>query len=130
MRVIALALLALLACGRTSAPDMEPRQPFFDPTGADFAKWDSLSKTFATPPRIDRIPLPPMPVPARMKQSSLDVLVTVDETGQVIRVSMTPAKDPNYASAYARIWRQVRFTPAMTREGSPTKGYMRVHFEF
>ena len=99
-------------------------------TGADVAKWDSLSKTYAVGPQPRNMLLPPLPPPPGVRGSSFEMVLSVDERGVVTRVSMTPLKDSEYARNFARAWRGMPFTPARTRDGHPTKGYYRFRYDF
>jgi hypothetical protein len=100
-------------------------------TGADVARWDSLSRTYAYGPTLVDMPMPPMPVPSAMRSSRVTVVCTIDERGRVVRLSMTPFRDAAYGRRLAKAWRvALQFKPATTLEGVPIKGYYRLTYDF
>ena len=129
-RLIAVLLVALAACRSGQTAGSPSRQPFLDLTGADVAQWDSLSRTYFIGPQPPVILLPPLPPPARMLRSKLDMVLRIDDRGRLARVSVTPPKDVEYVRKFVAELRELRFKPALTRDGKPITGYYRFTYQF
>ena len=129
-RLFRLVFAMTTACASANVQAVDSNAPI-DLTGADVAKWDSLSRTYAVGPTLLELPLPLMPVPAALRGTRLSVVCTVDEHGKLVRLSMSPISDPAYGRRLANAWRSsLRFRPATTREGSPTRGYYLLNYDF
>lgn len=125
-----ISLILLVVAGCRSHTTAGPRIDFLDFAGALLPSADSVAKLYATPATLARMVLPPMPPPAKMRRSAVDVLLSVDENGRVTHISMTPPRDSAYAREWAKMLRDMRLNPALTRDGVPTKGYAKLHYEF
>jgi hypothetical protein len=131
MRLVFLGLALLAACattGHTRALRFD--NPAVDSTGADVAHWDSLSRTYYNGPvPIDPLPFL-VPVPRSMRRTQLVAVIGVDETGRVTRISMKPTRDREYGARLMGELLKATFRPAITRDGTPTRGYYMLWYSF
>lgn len=129
MRALLLFVFAAIAACASAPARNDPAS--VDLTGADIAAWDSLSQTYAVGPVLLGMPMPLMPIPKTMFKTTVTAVCTVNEQGRITRISLTRPRDPEYGRKLVSEWRaSLRFKPATTRDGAPTKGYYMIKFEF
>ncbi|HZF68616.1 MAG TPA: hypothetical protein VEZ47_11295, partial [Gemmatirosa sp.] len=71
------------------------------------------------PPTATEIPLPPLPVPNRLKGRDVIVVFDVDSTGRVLKFDFTPTADGGYNRKLRETLAGVRFRPATRPDGRP-----------
>src|SRR5688572_20814953 len=98
-KIVALAAF-IIATGFVAACAVQPSPPKpkvdVDLTGADVAAWDSLARGYSSGPILDTMPLMPIPIPARMRRTKVSAVFTLNESGAITRLSVTPVSDAAY----------------------------------
>ena len=71
------------------------------------------------PPTPDFTPIPPWPVPAKLKGQSVVLLFTVDQTGRTVKLEFQPTRDGSYNKKIRETYAEARFRPAVRGDGTP-----------
>jgi periplasmic protein TonB len=83
------------------------------------------------PPTAIQVGLPPMNPPTRGRPLKIVALFDVDSTGKVLSFEFNPAtSDRGYNRKFEQMLAQIRFRPAVTRDGRPIRHIARIEFEF
>ena len=71
------------------------------------------------PPTPDFTPIPPWPVPAKLKGQSVVLLFTVDQNGRTVKLEFQPTRDGSYNRKIRETYAEARFRPAVRADGTP-----------
>ena len=80
------------------------------------------------PPVLTQVLLPPSDAPERIKPYTVVAFFEVDERGKVLKFEFNESKDRDYNKKVKAMLAQVKFRPATTLEGVPTRGTARIEF--
>jgi hypothetical protein len=138
LKLLAIALVTLIAaCAKAPEHLTDPKRAgmVIDTTGADVMGFDSLPRDYLTPPGPPNpnsmwLPVPPVPIPASVRRTTVEAVFTVGPDGRITRISVTPMKDRRYARELIDSWRSLKFRPAKRADGTPTVGYYKLRFDF
>jgi hypothetical protein len=73
------------------------------------------------PPQPINTPLPPLPVPQKIRPFKVIAEFDVDSTGQVLGVNFTETPDGGYNRKLKKMFSDMRFRPGVRPDGSPTR---------
>jgi protein TonB len=73
------------------------------------------------PPQPINTPLPPLPVPQRIRPFKVIAEFDVDSTGRVLGVNFTETPDGGYNRKLKKMFSDMRFRPGVRPDGSPTR---------
>jgi hypothetical protein len=80
------------------------------------------------PPTPTDVFIPPMPVPQRIKGTTVIALFDVDETGNVVKFDFTETRDGGYNRRLREVFRNTRFRPATRWDGTPVRAQGRIEY--
>lgn len=72
-------------------------------------------------PRLEEMPIPPMPIPDRARGSHVIAQFDVDSTGRVLSFDFSRTKDGDYNKKLDEVFRRYRFKPGTTPDGKPLR---------
>jgi protein TonB len=78
------------------------------------------------PPTPDFTPIPPWPVPAKLKGQSVVLLFTVDQNGRTVKLEFRPTRDGSYNRKIRETYAEARFRPAVRADGTPVLAVARI----
>lgn len=73
------------------------------------------------PPSLQEMPIPPMPVPGKVRGSHVVAEFDVDSTGRVLAYDFSPTKDGDYNKKLDEVFRHYKFRPGTTPQGKPLR---------
>lgn len=73
------------------------------------------------PPTLTQLALLPLPVPGRVRPYTMVASFDVDERGNARLITFTPSKDGGYNRRIMDMLREIRFRPAVKRDGTPVR---------
>lgn len=73
------------------------------------------------PPTLTQLALLPLPVPGKVRPYTMTALFDVDERGNARLISFTPSRDGGYNRRIMEMLREIRFRPAVRRDGTPVR---------
>ena len=77
-------------------------------------------------PTLIEMPIPPQPVPSKVKGAKVIVNFDIDERGKIVKVEFTPTRDGGYNRKLDELFKTFRFRAAVTPEGVPIAGKYQV----
>lgn len=81
-------------------------------------------------PRLVGVPMLVGPVPGSVRGQRVVAVFSVDERGEVTRISLNPPRDRDYARRYVETLLTYTFMPAMNAEGKPMSGRYTLVMDF
>lgn len=90
-----------------------------DPANAGKALGDTVPRAFDS--GISRFPTVPLPVPASLRGTRVVTVFSIDERGQITRISLRPPRDRAYARRFVEALLSFTFRPATTADGKPVR---------
>ena len=73
------------------------------------------------PPKLQEMPIPPFPVPDKVRGAHVVAEFDVDSTGRVLSFDFSRTKDNAYNKLLDDVFRHYRFTPGSTPDGRPLR---------
>ena len=73
------------------------------------------------PPTPMKLFTPPLPMPDRVRGFHLVAEFDVDETGKVVDFTFTPTRDNGYNRRLEEMFKNYKFRPGTTRDGTPIR---------
>lgn len=73
------------------------------------------------PPTLTQLALLPLPVPGKVRPYTMVASFDVDERGNARLIAFTPSKDGGYNRRIMDMLREIRFRPAVKRDGTPVR---------
>jgi protein TonB len=78
------------------------------------------------PPTVVALTILPIPVPAKVRPYTLVAYFDVDTLGHATLLSFNPSKDGNYNRRIREMLAEIRFRPAVRRDGRPVRDTARI----
>lgn len=73
------------------------------------------------PPTVTNLPILPIPVPSRVRPYKLKAYFDVDEKGNATLLAFNPSNDGGYNKRLREMLGEMRFRPAVRRDGTPVR---------
>ena len=81
------------------------------------------------PPQPIEVPIPPQPVPDKVRGSHVVAEFDVDSTGRVLAMDFTHTKDRGYNNRLEEVFRSFRFRPGTRPDGTPLRMKAQISFD-
>jgi hypothetical protein len=70
---------------------------------------------------VTALPILPLPVPSKVRPYKMLAYFDVDSTGNAKLLSFNPSKDNGYNRRIREMLSEIRFRPAVRRDGTPVR---------